>query len=62
MVEDILTKEEEAELLVKIDEGKWEKLNNRRVQHHGYEFKYGRNQIDKDDRQGEIPHFFKPLL
>lgn len=36
MVEDILSKKEEAELLVKIDEGKWEKLNNRRVQHHGY--------------------------
>lgn len=45
-----------------IDKGKWERLNNRRVQHYGYQFKYGHNQIDKDDKQGLIPQYMQGLL
>lgn len=62
MFEDIVTREGEAELLQMIDLGKWEKLNNRRVQHHGFEFKYGRNQIDKEQNKGKIPEYFNKLL
>lgn len=36
LFDDIVTREEENELLQMIDSGKWEKLNNRRVQHHGF--------------------------
>ena len=50
IVEDVVSRAEELELLERIDSGKWERLNNRRVQHHGFEFKYGRNQIDKDQQ------------
>ena len=50
LYEEIMTKAEEVELLKRIDEGNWEKLNNRRVQHYGYKFKYGRNQVDKDEK------------
>jgi hypothetical protein len=48
LYEEILSREEEAALLARVDAGEWERLNNRRVQHFGYRFKYGRNQIDKD--------------
>lgn len=62
LIDDIVTREEENELLQMIDSGKWEKLNNRRVQHHGFQFKYGRNQIDKEENKGSIPEYFNKLL
>ncbi len=62
LVDEIVTREEENELLQMIDSGKWEKLNNRRVQHHGFQFKYGRNQIDKEENKGSIPQYFDKLL
>lgn len=62
LFDDIVTREEENELLQMIDSGKWEKLNNRRVQHHGFQFKYGRNQIDKEENKGSIPEYFNKLL
>lgn len=37
-------------------------MNNRRVQHYGYKFKYGRNQIDKNEKEGILPAFFDDLL
>jgi alkylated DNA repair protein alkB family protein 8 len=62
VLEDVVSREEELELLERIDQGQWERLNNRRVQHHGYAFKYGRNQIDKAEQEGLIPPFFNKLL
>ena len=47
MVEEFIDKQEEQELFAEIDKGKWERLNN--MQHYGYEFKYGKNQIDKEE-------------
>jgi len=44
--DDFITEEEEKEMLKSIDAGKWTKLLNRRVQHFGYEFKYGTNNVD----------------
>lgn len=48
-------------MLKKIDEGKWTKLLNRRVQHFGYEFKYGTNNVDTTDKVGDLPEFCNPL-
>ena len=58
---DVITPDEEAEMLKKIDEGKWTKLLNRRVQHFGYEFKYGTNNVDTTDQVGDLPDFCNPL-
>lgn len=49
-------------MLRDIEAGEWERLNNRRVQHFGYKFKYGRNQIDKDEHEGTLPVFLDRLL
>ena len=46
VIDDFITEEEEAEMLKLIDKEKWVKLLNRRVQHYGYEFKYGTNNVD----------------
>ncbi len=44
-----------------LDEGegehKWQKLLNRRVQHYGYEFKYGTNNVDLEKSIGTMPEF-----
>ena len=44
--DNFITEEEEKSMLESIDTGKWTKLLNRRVQHFGYEFKYGTNNVD----------------
>ena len=44
--DDFITIEEEKSMIDSIDEGEWTKLLNRRVQHFGYEFKYGTNNVD----------------
>lgn len=59
--DEVITPEEEKEMLTKIDEGKWTKLLNRRVQHFGYDFKYGTNNVDTSDKMGELPDFCDPL-
>jgi alkylated DNA repair protein alkB family protein 8 len=46
--DNIISEEEEADLLKEIDSNEWTKLLNRRVQHYGYEFKYGTNDVDTD--------------
>jgi alkylated DNA repair protein alkB family protein 8 len=38
-----------------IDQQKWIRLSNRKVQHYGYEFKYGVNSIDKEIHYNPIP-------
>lgn len=49
--------EEEKELVRAIDQRKWIKLLNRKVQHYGYEFVYGANNVDKNKKIGELPEF-----
>ena len=44
--DNFITEEEEKSMIKSIDAGKWTKLLNRRVQHFGYEFKYGTNNVD----------------
>jgi len=55
LVEEVISGKEEIELLEWIDGKEWSKLNNRRVQHYGFDFKYGRNQIDKEEQKGQLP-------
>lgn len=47
--EEFVTREEEKAMIKKIDSGKWIKLLKRRVQHFGFEFKYGANNVDTED-------------
>ena len=49
-------------MINQIDACKWIHLNNRKVQHYGYEFKYGQNNINKHQKIADIPEFFGPLL
>jgi len=55
VIEDVLTKEEETELLNVIYSNEWETLSHRRVQHYGYKFIYGANTIDRNKMIGNIP-------
>ena len=57
MFDDFITEEESQQMISALDAGKWEKLLNRRVQHFGYEFKYGTNNVDYDASLGEMPDF-----
>jgi len=49
-------------MLKLIDKEKWVKLLNRRVQHYGYEFKYGTNNVDTKSQIGDLPSFCDPVL
>ena len=49
-------------MLSLIDKEKWVKLLNRRVQHYGYEFKYGTNNVDTKKQIGELPSFCDPIV
>ena len=44
--DDFVSEAESAQIIKTLDSGKWEKLLNRRVQHFGYEFKYGTNDVN----------------
>jgi len=50
--DNVITEEEEQEMVKQIDAGSWIKLLNRRVQHFGYEFKYGTNNVDPNQEKG----------
>lgn len=54
--ENFVTAEEEQLIIKHLDEAeggkKWQKLLNRRVQHYGFEFKYGTNNVDPDKSLG----------
>lgn len=55
--DEYISKQEEAEMINKIDNEQWHKLSHRRVQHYGYEFIYGANNIDKFKKIGSLPDF-----
>jgi alkylated DNA repair protein alkB family protein 8 len=57
VIEDVLTKEEETELLNVIYSHEWENLSHRRVQHYGYKFIYGANTIDRNKMIGHLPEW-----
>jgi alkylated DNA repair protein alkB family protein 8 len=49
--------EEEAAIVNGLDERQWIKLLNRRVQHYGFEFVYGANNVDSTKHLGDFPDF-----
>lgn len=57
IIDDFLSEEEEKTLIEYIDSFQWTKLTNRKVQHYGYEFIYGANNVNKNNKIGEIPYF-----
>lgn len=59
---DFITPEEEQDMVTGIDSHDWIKLLNRRVQHYGYEFKYGTNNVDTTSKIGDLPAFCEPII
>ena len=62
VIDNFISPEEEQAMLSEIDAQKWTKLLNRRVQHYGYEFKYGTNNVDTQEKMGALPSFCDPVL
>lgn len=60
--DDFISENEEKDLIEKIDQHKWEKLTNRRVQHYGFEFIYGANVVNKHKKIGKLPAFCDNLM
>jgi len=60
-IESYITKEEEYELLAKIDESPWLIDLKRRVQHYGYKYDYKSKKIDSNHYIGPIPQELKYL-
>ena len=61
-INDLISEEEEKILVDALNKLPWNKLSNRQVQHYGYEFIYGKNTINKDNKTGEIPELFSKLM
>lgn len=59
---DFVTKDEEEALVAKIDSEEWHRLKKRRVQHYGYEFIYGKNAVDPEQKIGPLPEWLEPSL
>jgi alkylated DNA repair dioxygenase AlkB len=59
--DNILSEEEENEIITKINEQFW--LNDliRRVQHYGYKYDYKKRKINKNDYLGELPNWTQNL-
>jgi alkylated DNA repair protein alkB family protein 8 len=55
IMDDFITEEEEKALIESIDLNEWTKLTNRKVQHYGYEFIYGANNVNKKNQIGDLP-------
>lgn len=47
--DDLVSEQESQELIAALDSNKWSKLLNRRVQHYGFEFKYGANNVNTEE-------------
>jgi alkylated DNA repair dioxygenase AlkB len=58
---DFITKQEELELLKKINESTWLNDLSRRVQHYGYKYDYRARKIDNSSYLGEMPAWLKEL-
>ena len=62
IVENFITPEEEAEIFKEIDKREWHKLATRRVQHDGYEFIYGHNNVNPNNKLGPLPTWIQGPL
>lgn len=57
VIDDFISEDEEKTMINNIDSFEWTKLSHRRVQHYGYEFIYGANNVNKNKKIGELPEF-----
>jgi len=55
VIDDFVTSDEEKDIIKYFDSQQWIKLMNRRVQHYGYEFVYGANNVNKTKQIREMP-------
>jgi len=55
LVDEFISPEEEKDLKEWFDTQEWTKLMNRRVQHFGYEFVYGANNVNKNEKIRDMP-------
>jgi alkylated DNA repair protein alkB family protein 8 len=62
VIDDFITEEEQKKLIEDIDSNDWNKMSHRRVQHYGYEFLYGANSINKNNKIGELPKFCDEVM
>lgn len=61
LIPDFLTPEEEKTIVSEIDKREWHKLATRRVQHDGYEFVYGHNNVNPNNKLGSLPEWIQPV-
>lgn len=61
LIEDFITPEEEKALFDEIDKREWHVMATRRVQHDGYEFIYGHNNVNPNNKLGPLPEWIQPL-
>lgn len=57
----IISKEEEEEIINNINNSKWLTDLTRRVQHYGYKYDYKKRKIDKYDKIGDLPNWAKNI-
>lgn len=62
LLEDFITEEEEKQIFEVIDKREWHKLATRRVQHDGYEFVYGENNVNPNNKLGPLPDWVQAPL
>jgi alkylated DNA repair protein alkB homolog 8 len=61
MIENFVTEEQERVIMEAIDKREWHKLATRRVQHDGYEFIYGQNNVNPNKKLGPLPDWIQEM-
>ncbi len=61
LILDFITPEEEKAIISEVDKREWHKLATRRVQHDGYEFVYGHNNVNPNNKLGPLPEWIQPV-
>ncbi len=59
LIENFITEAEEQQIFEAIDKRDWHKLATRRVQHDGYEFVYGENNVNPNNKLGPLPDWIQ---
>ena len=61
-INEYISQEYEELIVEELDKNKWEALTNRRVQHYGFDFVYGANNVNPDEPSKPMPEWIQPLL
>lgn len=62
LLSNVLTEQEEIDLLSMIDQEEWMDILKRRVQHYGYKYDYRKRIIDETLKLGELPEWSEELI